>query len=454
MLAVNFSEFYMKDISKRVPFERVIFLQRMICTVLIALMLLFSFGGFFSVPFDDDFTEFYAVVGGEEQEDYISDTVFVKVDFLGSALSLFKMLELSGSNASAYYNAYHDVIDFGEDHPLSLRGTAFAYLIIEAYDNDFTVGIYFTLMLLTTLAFPVLFSLSLLFTAKESLFPTEKANDYSIFRGVMRRFRRILCLVPFPIMLTSIATKVELGFSSIAIFALAGLGILANAVAPRFKNYTKVQKKYITMIQCVSVLGVIIFAIFCNTLISSNTIHKAIGLFDNKSLSQFFALFKGGNFDINKIIAIIAGILFFAGLLGIHHSLANNLCRLGFTTTRMKKRDYSRGDEYIKTTIRPNLMIIVYILLLGSQDELIFYGEERLAFFICMLCVALMTLTEIAVLVLGETVCSDLGKGGKDIVLEGTIYEAQIEKYTSKGTKSKGFSIKDLFKRNTNINKN
>jgi hypothetical protein len=170
-------------------------------------------------------------------------------------------------------------------------------------------------------------------------------------------------------------------------------------------------------------------------------------------LSGYYA-FKGGNFDISHIIAIIAGLVFSAGLLGVHHSLSNNLCRLGLTTTRMKKRDYSRGDDYISTTIRPNLMIAVYILLLNSQNELVFYKEQIPAFIICMSCVVLMTLTEVAVRVLGETICSDLGRGGKDTVLEGTIYAAQIEKYTPADTIKKPSKKDSEIKNEGNINKN
>ena len=431
----------MKDISRLFSFERVLFLQRIAVSALIALILLSSLLPLFSVPFDDDFSEFYAVLDGEEKADYREDVVYVDFDFSGSVLSLFKMIEFSGANASLYYNSYHAVNDCKDGHSLSLRGTAIAYLMLEAYDNDFSAGIYFTIMLLVTLALPVISALGAGFIAKDMLKARHsedyKHDEYSAYRSVMRKFRRILLLVPYPVMLAAIVSKVSFGFGSIALFVLSGLGILVNAVAPRFKAYTKAQRKYYVMLQTVSLIGIAVFITFCVSLVRSETVSKAIGLFGNKSLSQFFALFKGGNFDINLIIAIIAGLIFFAGLLGVHHSLSNNLCRLGLTTTRMKKRDYSRGDEYIESTLRPNLMIAIYILLLGSQDELIFYGNQIPDAIICMTCVLLMTLTEITVRVLGETLCGDLGKGGKDVVLEGSIYEAQIEKYTSKETKKK-----------------
>lgn len=444
----------MKDISRLFSFERVLFFQRIAISALIALILLSSLLPLFSVPFDDDFSQFYVVLDDEEEISYKEKMVYVDFDFSGSVLSLFKMIEFSGANASLYYDSYHAINDCKDGHSLSLRGTAIAYLILEAYDNDFSAGIYFTIMLLVTLAIPILAAICVILIIKDSgeirRLWSQTSDEYSVYRSVMRKFRRILLLVPFPIMLVAIASKVSFGPGAIALFVFAGLGVLLNAVAPRFKAYTKVQKKYYSMLQIVSLLGIAIFITFCVTLVRSETVSKAIGLFDNKSLSQFFALFKGGNFDISHIIAIISGLVFSVGLLGIHHSLSNNLCRLGLTTTRMKKRDYSRGDDYIGTTIRPNLMIAIYLLLLNSPSELVFYKEQIPAFIICMSCVVLMTLTEIAVRVLGETLCGDLGRGGKDTVLEGTIYEAQIEKYSPVKVAKKASGTKF----EENINKN
>lgn len=448
----------MKDISRLFSFERVLFFQRLAISILIALILISSLFPLFSVPFDDDFSQFYKVLDDEEEISYKGKTVYVDFDFSGSVLSLFKMAEFSGANASLYYDSYHAVNDCKDGHSLSLRGTAIAYMILEAYDNDFSAGIYLTIMLFVTIAIPIVAALGIGFILKDikkirRLWEQDE-NEYSLYRSVMRKFRHILLFLPFPIMLVSIASKVSFGFGSITLFVFAGLGILLNASAPRFKAYTKVQKKYYNMIQIVSLFGIAIFITFCITLVRSETVSKAVDLFDNKSLSQFFALFKGGNFDIGHIIAIISGLVFCAGLLGIHHSLSNNLCRLGLTTTRMKKRDYSRGDDYISTTIRPNVMIVVYLLLLNSPSELVFYKEQIPAFIICMSCVVLMTLTEIAVRVLGETLCSDLGRGGKDTVLEGTIYAAQVEKYVpsqvGKNTSRKLKKTKDEEKTNKN----
>ena len=69
----------------------------------------------------------------------------------------------------------------------------------------------------------------------------------------------------------------------------------------------------------------------------------------------------------------------------------------------------------------------MFFLLIGSQSELIFYKEELVFLILALASILFMTLTEIAVIVLRETLCVDLGKGGMFTVLEGTTYEAQQE---------------------------
>ena len=153
----------MKDISRLFSFERVLFFQRLAISILIALILISSLFPLFSVPFDDDFSQFYMVLDDEEEISYKEKTVYVDFDFSGSVLSLFKMVEFSGANASLYYDSYHAVNDCKDGHSLSLRGTAIAYMILEAYDNDFSAGIYLTIMLFVTIAIPIVAALTLLF---------------------------------------------------------------------------------------------------------------------------------------------------------------------------------------------------------------------------------------------------------------------------------------------------
>jgi hypothetical protein len=158
-------------------------------------------------------------------------------------------------------------------------------------------------------------------------------------------------------------------------------------------------------------------------------ITKAVHLFDGKSLSGFFSMFENGKVDIDEILFSFAGLTIFISLLGARRALANNLCRIGFTTTRMKKKDYTSGDAYIATTIAPIAAFLVYLLLSGSKAEIILYPAELPYFITLIICTVLMTGTEILIAIFKETICLDCGRGGRDTVLEGNTYEAQIERH-------------------------
>jgi len=423
----------MKAVSKAFSLENILFFQRTVCVFLITAMLILSFGGFFTMPFNDDFSEFYTKLDEEEKQEF-EEGCFVKFDFLGSFISIFKMIGFSNSTGYEMENTYHEVVAQKNGHSLSMRSSAIAFLIMEGYDNDFTVGIYFTLAALISLSTPIILAVLLYIIFRKYKYPYGKKDFQAVYKGVMRQFRIILIPVPMMILLTAIAPKVDLGFSGWALIILCGAVTLINAVSPYFKDYTRTQRKYLIMLQCMSLLGIAVFAVFCISLIRSYTVSKAVAIFDTKSLSEFFALFGAGKIDIEEIISCIAALIFLFGLLGVCHSLRINLCRLGLVTTRMKKKDYSQGDAYPVLTIRPNIMILIYLLLINSQSELIFYNEQKIYFAVTMICVVLMTFVEVGIMVLKNTLCIDLGNGGRDVILQGSTYHPE-----AKGTKDESF---------------
>ena len=380
------------------------------------------------MPFDDDFSEFYIEVDADDREDF-EDGVFVKVDPLGSVVSIFKLIHFLNANGIELDRAYHEVMAQSHGHSLSLRSNAIAYLLIEGFDSDITVGIYLSLALFSAISLPVVLLTAVIILFRKYRVPREKQDDHATYKGVMNLFRIILCQLPLPLLLISFAPRVDLGASMWIILTLCTIGLIINISAPIFKAYTRSQRKYSIMIQAMSLLGIINFVIFCISLIRSNMISKAVHLFDGKSLSGFFSMFENGKVDIDEILFSFAGLTIFISLLGARRALANNLCRIGFTTTRMKKKDYTSGDAYIATTIAPIAAFLVYLLLSGSKAEIILYPAELPYFITLIICTVLMTATEILIAVFKETICLDCGRGGRDTVLEGNTYEAQIERH-------------------------
>ena len=406
--------------------NKIILWQRLSCTALIALMLFLSvFGSFFRVPFNDDFTVFYETEA-EEDIDEVKEDKYISFDFLGSTVSLFKMISLYNASYVEHQEAYFNVID--SDHlSLSTRSAGIAYLVLSAFDSDITVAVYYVLILMVTIGTPILLLVLLIKILTKYYKPKLRKTEHAIYKGTLNMFRIAISRIPLMLFLNVLVPKIKFGFAAIAVITLSFIGIIINAVAPYFKDYTYAQRKYRTMLQLTSLAGIVIFIIFSITLRASNLISKAVVLFDNRNLSDLISIFEGGNFDINEILALIAGFVFFFALFGITKPLANNFCRLGFTTTRMKEKDYSLGDSYIVSCIRPNLTILVFFLLIGSQAELVFYEGEIANLVIAFISLVCITLGEVAVHVLRETICVDLGKGGMDAVLEGTTYKAQLD---------------------------
>lgn len=416
----------MINFTTKIPHNKIILWQRLACTALIALMLVLSvFGSFFRVPFNDDFTVFYESQD-EEDVEKLKEDKYISFDFLGSTVSIFKAISLYNASYVEHQEAYYNVIE--SDHlSLSTRASGIAYLLLSAFASDFTVGVYYVLLLTVSIGTPILLLVLLIIILAKYFKPKLRKTEHAIYKGTLNMFRIAISRIPLILFLNVLVPKTKFGFASFAVIILSFIGIIINATAPYFKEYTKAQRKYRTMLQLTSLAGILVFICFCFALNASNLISKAVTLFDDRNLSDLISIFEGGNFDINEILSLLAGFVFFFALFGITKPLANNFCRIGFTTTRMKEKDSSLGDSYIVSCIRPNFTLLVFFLLLGSQSELIFYKGELANLIITFICIVCITLGEVAVHVLRETLCVDLGKGGMDAVLEGTTYNAQIE---------------------------
>ncbi len=431
----------MKKISPAFSLEKVLFLQRGICTLLVALMLIFSFGPLFAVPFTDEFEEFYDYAESDENAESEQNTVFLKVDFSTSVLAVFKFITLSAAKSSELSDIYYIIIESKDASDISTRAAGLAFMFMEACENDFTVVIYLALLIALCIAVPIVILVSLIFMfIKYGTFSKGK-DEHLRYKGAMRHLRHVVYLMPMCVLPIAVAPKIHFGFSAIALIALGCLALLTNAAAPYLKNYTKAQRKYARMLQCVSLFGIGVFVTFCISLIRSHAMSKFVGLFNHQSLFEFVSLFEGGNFNLGKYISVIVGLAVLLGLYSTFNSPALNLCRFGIITTRMKAKDYTRGDSHITKTLLPNIILLMYFLVLGSHSEFVLYEGEIVYFIVCMASFTVMTLTEAIVILLGTTLCIDLGSAGKDTVLEGTVYEAQVEGYEPSRV-----SLKTVFK--------
>ncbi len=409
---------------KSLPLKKVLFFQKTICVFCLICMLVCSLGTLFSLPFDDDFSLFYE--SKENIDGIFDETPLVRFDFVSSVLSLVKVFSLINYTSTETEHFYNHIKDHIERFSFSVNSDAIAYQLTQSFDYDFTIGIYYCALIFISVFFPLFLLASLLIIWRKHKKYTKK-KYHERYKATMLRFRGVIGKLPLFILLTAISPLMKFGYASIIIFILAAAGLIVHIASARLKEYTSAQTKYLNMIQTTSFLGIIIYGVFYVTVKKSMIISKIIAIFETRSLSDFLNLFANGNFYMDELLPLIAAILFICGLSRISNSLFNNLSRIAFITTKMKRRDYTSGDAYINTTLAPLLMPAVVLLLFNSQSEIIFYGSELTNFIIASLCLLLMTATEIAVVFLRETLCIDLGNGGRLAVLEGTTYHPDEE---------------------------
>ncbi len=420
----------MRKLSTRFPLENVLFWQRVLCTLLILPILFFSFGTLFMVPLNEELSDFFELLDSDDQAIFEKNGTYVRFDFQSAAFAIVKFIDISLIHVTGPFDVYDQLMENKDETNVSMQALGIAYLLIEAYDQDVTVLLYLSLIYGMTLMFPLVVLISLLgICTKHGPFSEEK-DGHAHYKRVMRHMRRLICWMPIFALLISVAPQVRLGRAVMIISLICMLALLINAIAPYLKNYTKAQRKYARMLQCVSVVGIGFFVVFCVSLIRSRMMIQFVRLFDHRNLKELVFLFEEGNVEIRDVLSILIGFAVLWGLAVTCRSPFFNLCRIGFMTTRMKKEDTTRGDAYISKTLWPNIITFVYFLFLGSSSAWVIYAEEKKYFALCMASLMLMTLTEVLIVFLGGTLCVDLDCGGKDTVLQGTTYEAQIERHT------------------------
>jgi len=410
----------------KIAWIKIVRLQRMITIVLIAVMLCCSFWGFYTVEFNDEYRNFYEPTELEDEAEMVREITITPVT---SLYSVFHMFFIGGLKAYDLDNVYYDVLE--SEATLESDALGLAYLTIGSARRDMIVNLHYIMLILLSVLTPVFLAVILIKALVKYVRTTIYIKEHDVYLGVINLFRTVLCKVPFLLFVALIAPKVKLGKSLIALVVLCAIGVVVHAVASWFKEYTKPQQKYRSMIQIVSLLGVIVgaaaFALSCK----SNLILRAVNsFFEGESLVEFIRHFEGGKFDVSdNLVPFLVGVTFIAAYICLCRPFCNNLCRISLTTVEIKWKNIKYFDARISQSIFPNFMSLIFFFLSGSKTNLAFYQEEYPYFYAFMGCVLFMTLIEILIAVLKAKLCLDVGEGGTTTVLDGSTYFSKTEAF-------------------------
>lgn len=416
----------MKPRSHRTRTHKIMLFQRICCTLLILLMMLPCIGGLFQIRFPEDYRDFYDHIDYEpEGEALVLDpwSILLSVRYLNSE-------EFFDPEDYTEENIEKDVLG-------TRRAAGIAYLILDVLEQEITVWMFLLTVLVFTLFLPCFLSVSFLLCITKYLLSDAKQTRRDTYKGVLNRFRLVLCQLPFAILLSLVSPFLTLTENFSLLLALCGVGILINIVASALKRYTKAQVKYRQMLQSVSIFGILLFLGFCVCTVRSNLVLEGVKVFGGRDLQDIVDLFDM-HVDIVELLSLLFGILFMIGFFSMSRVCSNHLWRLGLTTPRLKEEDRTRGDAYPLSTLPTLLLPAVYLLLAGTDHSLNF-REEEMAYFLCaMLCLVLLIFLEFLIEILKSTLCIDLDEGGREVVLQGTTYEDETEAVAVEELRSKG----------------
>jgi hypothetical protein len=396
----------------------------MFSVVLIAVMICCSFMGYYKVELDDEYEVFFEPASWSESDE---DTRRITISPITSIASVSHIISFSEYDAQELNDIFYDVSE--SDPSIDSDAKGLAYLTVDSFKNNMAVNFYYIALMLLSVLTPIFLIVVLIIALTKYIKTTIYKKEHTAYLGCISLFRMVIRRAPLLLLIGLIVSKVKLGNSAIAFGFLCCLGILVHMVCSCLKDYTKAQRKYRTMLQCVSLLGVvsgvafIVYALKCNLVL--RLVEVTIGRTD---LEDVLRLFEGGNFSfVDDLLPLLISAIFIAALISVCRPIANNLCRVSLTTIKVGLKNSTYFGARIAQSIFPNFMTLMYLFFLNSKLRVAFYGEEQVYFWVAMGCVFAMTLTEILLAVLSATLCIDLGNGGKTAVLDGSTYTSKTE---------------------------
>ncbi len=440
----------MKGIKSFIPSTVMAMIQSIVCIVIMVAIVLLSFGTIFTatVANSESANEKYNDIMGmfdmdeEEKEDLeMPKTVDVSAPFIVKSVStvvkiipdLVKMVTdakdlvddaqqmqddvdemQNASDLDGIQNSKNEVESSAKDledkanktkesaNKISdaLKGEAFAGLIaliviiVEAFGQSVILGIVYMALLVTAFTLPLVAIIKTLIAIIS--FCINIGDPGRGYAKVSKAFRGVFVMLPVLWLYKILAPQLTFGgaITGITVLCFAALGI--NLIASRLKSYTDGEFKYFNVLQIVSLVSVIGYVLFITNI-------GKIEMFD--AIWDGIGDFLGGGYGAGAVIVTVLAVIIMVMSMFFVCKLISKLATRFCCMVPVGKKHMH--DTYIVSGAMSLLLIIAPIVLMVGDFKLDI--EDTMAsFIVTAIGIVLIFASEVVLVVLKKTLCSDV----------------------------------------------
>ena len=417
----------MKDM--RFSFKQIVSFQTYSCLALVILVTLISLSGIVKVKPIYDFGNYF---GEQNAEDRVTDAVMGSFDIgltdvITGIPQLVEAIYFDGGELGEFDEYGSSIRDYLDQEELASkqRLTMYVYMTFSAFDESMFVGFLLLLQLCLLIYLPLVSIFCAIYVAAR--FFTDRERDYFVcYQDVQRGIKPIIQAAMLIPVIAVLLPNITFSWTGMILFAVIILFVLFNAVCVRLKEYTRAQKRYLNVLQIGSLVNIASVGVFWAGLMISGILQKLLKLcaIDTWDLYEALVLFEGElSFAFSEIFIVTLTGLFLCFSLLSRNALSTSINRSFCNTQKKRFGNILYESVFIKRSVFPALGILLLVVFLVDSGDLKFKDEELIGFIITAAGASLILLSEIAVKVMIDLICIDLGKSGADNVLRGDVYD-------------------------------
>ena len=430
--------------KKNVSAKSLLRKQTALCFLLMAVLVVLSLGSLYTVKVEpaagalkviekietavNEFSISETAGGGTPLEFKLADSVSVNVWMLTGIL-----LELD--DAINIYNGIMDVVSavrsgdgmlqqeslqsLGEVMSATkefVTGDAFVNLIslivavYSAFCQSIVAGVIMVIMLVMTLALPIILAVHILITAIGWLFRVGNAEKSHLW--INKCFKRTAAIFSMVLALLLFDNKIGLGWGMLVSFAICALGFLLSLWFSLDMSRTAEGKRYINVLLSCSGVKIVGFAMFFVCLARTEIFGQYIAIIV-KDFSKNISSKEYGTVFLKQYISVMLAAVAVVAIVASMLTLVGALARIGGMVHRNK-------ELCLFTTVMALILPAIPLIVALYDDRIVLQGEGTVLLILGAFVGALIMLgSEIALPICRKKLCVGLKESEKDAVLRG-----------------------------------
>ena len=291
--------------------------------------------------------------------------------------------------------------------------------VYSAFCQSTVAGVIMVIMLVMTVALPVVLSFHILITAIGWLFRIGNAEKSHLWMS--KCFRRAAAIFSMVLALLLFENSIGLGWGMIASFAVCVLGFLMSLWFSTDLNRTAEGKRYINVLLVCSGVKLVGFAAFFVCLARTEILGQYVAVVVKDIIKNIFSKEYGTVFlkqYVSVMLALVAVVAVVAAML----TLVGALARMGGMVHRNK-------ELCLFTTVMALILPAIPLIVALYDDRIVLQSGSMPWLIVGAFCGALVMLgSEIALPICRKKLCAGLKESEKDAVLRG-IETIETEPY-------------------------